>query len=371
VVVALARSVPFERVVRVALPFALLLLGIAVGAVAASDGRRVSYLVRAMVAAGCVSAATRYYYSTGVAGISISEMRYQLLSPALPSLIAFVVARVAYAGRMDVWTMVTAMVVTISISLSITRAFLVVPIAAVACVFLLDRLFDVRGLKIRRLWPNRFMSTAVVGAAMLCGAVVAVAARPQVLQDWIGRVTTRASATGQDVTFLTRLAEAEGVWEQVTQSASSFLFGRGFGNTYSWSAKYVAEFQTITSGLFEEFSGVWYPGHSCYTYALFFGGLFALMWQIYIVALPVIVVFAGRQQTFMSNHVLAESPWRYAFIVSSIILYTSQSFTANPLGERLAGLFMGLTTGLLLASERSKATPESSGAVWRGRLKSI
>jgi hypothetical protein len=95
------------------------------------------------------------------------------------------------------------------------------------------------------------------------------------------------------------------------------------------------------------FVPLWTAGHSPFNYALFFGGLPALIWQGWIFLYPLLKNLSILSWFRRVND--ARLLQIYIFNLLSLILYLSQCLTMNPFAERMAAQLLGLSIGMLLA----------------------
>lgn len=347
-------SVPADQMVRLVFPYWLFTTGVWAGTVAANSLELAWGLFRAMVSAGVISLFFRYYYATEVSGLEMDEMRYQVLSPAICSLIAYVCATFCFMRKLNLTAMFIGGVTIVVISLSVTRSFLITFCFTVVGVSLLImRLnWDNPGHKIYLRWRK-------IGLIFVCcGSVIGLAAayeiRPAVFDAWASRLYSDRvnTSSGDDVNLISRVAEAKGIWEEVSETPLKMFFGKGFGNTYHWSDSYMADVRSVSEEIVTTFFvPTWNAAHSPFTYALLFGGIPAMIWQVWIFAAP---LWHGWQRLRWLR-TIADSRFLqiFTFNLLSLFLFLSQSLTSNPFGERLSAQYLGLSIGLLLAAEKT------------------
>jgi hypothetical protein len=355
-VVAGKEGVPFFYSGRIVVNYVLFLAGVGVGGelLRFADGGKI--LRRLIVVTATISAAFTYFYATRVAGIALDEARYQLVSPVVVSLIAYLATRVVLLDRIDARVGIVAAVAFIPMILSVTRSYLIsLAFAAVAVIACLSLLAKVRP-EFRGQWKRKAFGFFAVGVAASLAIAVAVKLRPDVFERWEQRTGQQRliSGYGTDMTYVTRAAEALGIWERVTESPTNFVFGLGFGSFYHWSERYAPELDSIDPHLLIDSRQIWYPAHSAFTYSLFFGGLIGLAWQLWMYALP---LWRGVRSLGDDCAVatIPELGWM-VFGVTSIWLFLSQSLTSNPLGARLSAFVLGASIALTLSLADALAT---------------
>jgi len=127
----------------------------------------------------------------------------------------------------------------------------------------------------------------------------------------------------------------------------SIMVGEGFGNTFRWDFDYSEEIRSVSADMVDDFfQEAWLGGHSPFTYASFFGGIVGVIWQLYIFGRPFLL--GWQIMPGLRTVVHAEILRLFAFALLAILLSLADSFTSNPLGERLAAQFLGIAIGMLL-----------------------
>jgi hypothetical protein len=141
VITAYVLDVPFEQLGRMVLPYGLFFAGLWAGSIAGNDQKTAWTLICGMAVAGVLSLFFRYFYSTRVAGLDLSAMRYQIITPAISTLIAFVSVSFCYVQRIRQSAILISAAVVAVIGISITRTYLLTIVALIcSLVFLLWRL---------------------------------------------------------------------------------------------------------------------------------------------------------------------------------------------------------------------------------------
>jgi hypothetical protein len=339
---------PWEHTSRVCVPFFLYLAALRVGVSAASSRKSLGILYHAMMVGATIALIFRYIYATHIAHLAIEEMRYQILSPVNVCLLAYIGASFAFSRRISFWPLITTSLLAIVILLAVTRVYLITGAFFLAAIWAFVRKLDDPTARISPYRQTRRAGFSLLIIALIGGLIVAVALRPEVLQLWYARVFHQKSQiSGTDITLITRLAEAKGIWHEISATPISILIGRGFGNSYYWSLDYLDELRAVygsTSAI--AFSPIWYAGHSSFTYALFFGGLVGLSWQMYAFSTPIRQAF---RLVLPISHARDDEILRfYLCSALSVILFLSEAFTSNPFAERMAAQYLGLASGILL-----------------------
>ncbi len=345
-IVALLYSVPYGQIVRAALPYILLLFGIWIGRVSCQSYKLAGSLYNALIISGIISLFFRAYYATSEAGITMEEMRYQIVTPVLPTLLAYVLSASFFSKKLSIYSITISVLSMVTILLSITRSYVITFVSLFILIVYLVIKFNNIKTHYEFIRIRRFATLAIPVSVILAG-IVAYIFRPDVFDSWIDRLYASRVLTvyGNDINFITRIAEAEGIWNSVKGDAINVVFGMGYGNIYEWEYKYAAEVESVSVNMLNTFwAPTWVPGHSPFTYALFFGGLVALIWQIYVLLYPIISAIKGLNLLKNSSDQLCLQIAIFSF--ASLVLYLSQCFTSNPINDRISAMFIGLTIGI-------------------------
>jgi hypothetical protein len=350
---AVAFGTPPERIARIALPFLLFAIAIWVGSRVSEWCNACCLMIRGMVLISLVSQLFRYWYASNLGQIHILDMRYQILSPVVLFPPAVLASDIVCGRRTSALTAVASAAAITTILLSVTRSFI---IAGVVIVFVSIWLYARWG---RHLLQNaaertrRKLAVIVLGVSLATALTGAIIARQDVFLSWTTRLfEARTQDTGRDFTLVTRIAELSGIWKEMSAEPISILTGRGFGSIYQYDSDYAPELREIAPHINELFTPTWFPSHNSFVFALFFGGVGGLGWQVY---------HSWKSLRWALSD-MRESPlrkdpnllWVHCVVGLYVLITISQSLTANPFGERLACVFYGICVGALggLASRR-------------------
>ncbi len=339
---------PVERWIRVVLPFVLFTMGIWIGAGSARETGSLLRVLRVMFALAIVSQVFRLWFANVVAGIGITEARYQILSPVVLFPIAYGVARLFYGRSFPIISLLGMFFCIGAVLLSITRSFLISLVALLAFSTWMYWKTAVisKGASQGILFKRPIISALVVVGFIASMAQIAVVLRPEMIASWSSRLfEARVQTTGIDYTYLTRVAELKGIVGILADEPASFLIGRGFGSTYQFDMSYADDLRDIAPHIMELFVPTWYASHNVFTYALFFGGIYALWWQIWIY----LRFLQYAKGCYM--RIIEESDYRVRSAIFATALFCiltiSQSITSNPFGERLSAAYFGLCAGMM------------------------
>jgi hypothetical protein len=353
-IVSRTNSAPLDQAARMILPYVLLWMALGVGCAAVGGGLKPELIGSLVLYAAIATVAWRIVYGVAFRGVNLAEARYEILSPGLPFLIAWLAAvLVTNVPVRPLWWIVLLVTIVV-VGLSITRSFLL----TIAAVMVTAVYYHAKLTLLQR--PVRKVSvrygTIVVGliVGMVVAAGVLQAIRPDVLTQWNERVFHQIASSGRDITFTTRLAEASGIVKDVFERPSWAMFGKGMGNSYRWDNYYMPEIgAAMEVDVFYE--GVWYSAHSQWTYLLFGTGLVGLaaaVWWSWKWA----VHCHSKLMSIDGNAADLNTVWAHL----SIVALFSQSFTTAPIHERFTPCALGVL--LMLSGVKSVRGVE---ARWR------
>jgi hypothetical protein len=327
---------------RVILTFVLFLVGYHVGCHPWSDARA-KIINQLLFATMAVSMIDSLLYGLATGG-SIDDVRYRILSPVLLGfqglLLHEIVVRRA-ASKIALVFFVATLIIEL---LSVTRSFLVGTVLLFCFASLLA------APTISHL-AKSLLRTLLVAAAL--GGVVAAGAVwifPSVLDHWSQRIFfAEGTQSGKDPTTLSRLAEMENQYDQVTSTGTSLLTGMGYGHHFGYAEDYIVEMLEFSKRGDLEAIDSWSAGHNFWVYQLFAGGI------LFGVALPLALLYNLYRCTISYRRWRRASPaadylqnmGRYLLVSAGMIVTT---VGGNPLGPRFSGLVYGIALGLLVAA---------------------
>jgi hypothetical protein len=165
------------------------------------------------------------------------------------------------------------------------------------------------------------------------------------IERWDERLFHNASDRnlGSDISYLTRKAEADAIWEILASDPVHFINGRGVGTTYYWDRAYLPEISLVIPLEDAGVDEIWFAGHSIWTYGLLSGGLIAVL--SYLILLGGTAAFS-----LLAARANASEPgpdqWLAFLPFVATCCLVSESLTSNPFQERLVGILFGLMAGL-------------------------
>ncbi len=337
---AFVQGVEPGRSLRIILPLMLCFAGMINVHLAGCLGVRPARIVAPILVAACVNVLWRIFHGFAFKGVTMENVRTEVLSAALAWLAAFIACALLLRSRFHWTTIAATAALFIGIVITITRS-MILPIGASALTagiaFALGVKWGVyRWSEVaRRLMPVFALS----GFAVLALAVTWVS-KPQLIERWNERLFHHAADRNIaiDISWLTREAEASGIFKILDADPVHYLYGHGIGASYSWDAAYLPEIHLVYPPDEEIGEDVWFAGHSIWTYSLFSGGVVALLSMILLFVATMwqsIAVARANSALPGPDYWLASLP--FVFTAS----FLSLTLTSNPFDERLLALMFG------------------------------
>jgi hypothetical protein len=192
---------------------------------------------------------------------------------------------------------------------------------------------------------KRLLPVFILTFVAALGIGIAAVAEPLLLERWNERLFHHASDrnTTEDISYLTRRAEADGIFEILNKDPVHFLHGKGIGASYYWHPAYMPAIHLVYPPDEEIGGDVWFAGHSTWTYSLFSGGVIALIAHLTLIGGTMTASLIAARANASDpgpDQWLAFLP----FIAACCLL--SETLTSNPFDERLAAMIFGVMAGL-------------------------
>lgn len=342
---AFVHGVQPSRSLRTGLPFGLCFAGMMAAHVAACAGLRPSRIVAPVFAAAVINILWRIVQGFLFKGVEIESVRVEVLSPATNWMAAWIGCALLLRGRFH-WTILLGCGVLVTgILVTVTRA-LIFPVAASTLAASVALLLGIAwGCYAWSDLPKKFLPIAAAAVLALAALGIAAALVPALVERWNERLFHHASDRNitQDVSWMTRRAEAEDIMKILAEDKTRFVYGMGLGASYTWSQAYLPELYLVYPRDAELGDDVWFAGHSTWTYAIFAGGIIGLFGHI--------LLFTGTAANSIrcaaANARLPGPDFWLAFLpLIATAAFLSETATSNPFYERLAGMIYGMMAGL-------------------------
>jgi len=342
---ALLQGVAPGRAIRIILPLCLCLAGIMNAHIAGCVGVKPSRIVAPVFAAACINVLWRIFHGFVFKEVTLETARVEVQSSANNWIAAWIGCALLLRKRFH-WTLLVATgVLFIGIFVTITRSLLF-PVMASALASGLCFLLGTRwGIFRPAELPMRLMPVGAAIALAIGGIVLAAVVEPLLIERWNERLFHHASDRNvtHDISYLTRRAEADGIFEILNRDPVHYLHGRGIGASYYWHSNYMPEIHLVYPPEEEIGNDIWFAGHSTWTYSLFSGGVIGLLAHLSLIGgVMAASLLAARANASHPgpDQWLAFLP----FIAACCLL--SETLTSNPFDERLAAMIFGVMAGL-------------------------
>lgn len=339
------QGVPPGRSIRVILPLVFCMFGIVNAHIAGCMGIPPSRIVTPILVAACTNVLWRIFHGFVFKGATVENVRLEVQSPATNWLAAWIGCAILLRPRFHWSLLVACGVLFFGIFITVTRS-LIFPVVASALAsgicFILGIMWRQHG------WSSLLKRLLPVGAAgllVILALGIAALVEPIMLERWDERLFHNAYAQnlGSDISYLTRKAEADAIWEILSADPVHFLHGRGVGSSYYWHPAYLPEIYMVFQKDDEGFDDIWFAGHSVWTYGLLSGGVIALIcYAILFIATSAFSLLSARANA--SDH--GPDQWLAFLPFIATCCLISETLTANPFQERLVGILFGMMIGL-------------------------
>lgn len=345
-VLTFAQGVTPGHFIRVAVPYFMIGIGMAVAHVAGARGLTPSQIVTPMVIAGVINIGWRIFYGFAFKGATLETARMEVFSPAMNPLFAYLGVAVFLRPKFHWSSILVALVAFAGVFITVTRA-LIFPMAmatflGVTCfgLGLIWRVFSLRYV------PRKLLVLAgsAVFGLMVVGGVYVVS--PLLIERWTNRLFHQGEGrTSKDLSWLTREAEAKAMFDILDKEPLHYITGKGMGAPYYWDASYWPELYVIYPSDTDFSDEIWWNGHSVWTYTIFATGVIGLLFHLGLFGGAIAHgLYAVRWQARKGR--VDDQTWLGFLPVFVVMCLLSESATSNQLVERLPGVMLGLAAGL-------------------------
>jgi len=339
------QGVPFGRSSRVVLPLILCLCGMINAHIAGCAGISPGRIVNPMLTAACINVIWRIIHGFAFKGLDVATVRFEILSPINDWLAAWIACAILLRGKFHWNLLVACAVLFIGIFITITRS-LIFPIFTAGMVTSICFMLGIRwGIYQWSALGKRLLPLAAAGVLIISALGLAALFQPLMLERWTERMFHDADSRNManDVSYLTRKAEADAMWKILAEDPIHFIHGRGVGSSYHWDSAYLPEISMVMPLKDLQTDGIWFAGHSIWTYGLLSGGTIAILSYL-------ILLISTCVSSIRAAHANASDPgpdqWLAFLPCVATFCLVSLSITANPFQERLVGIFYGMMVGL-------------------------
>lgn len=333
------------RSIRVVLPLVFCLFGIINAHIAGCMGIRPSRIVTPVLIAACTNVIWRIIYGFVFKDVSLETVRLEVQSPANNWIAAWIGCAILLRSRFHWSLLIACSVLFTGIFITITRS-LIFPVVVGGLASMLCFMLGVSWGQFKWTSLGRRLLPVVAALTLIAVAIGLVALfQPMMIERWNERLFHNASDRnlGADISYLTRKAEADAIWKILSKDPVHFIHGRGIGSSYYWDSAYMPEIWMVIPKEEASEDGIWFAGHSVWTYGLLSGGVIALA--------SYLILFGGTAAfSLVAARANSSDPgpdqWLAFLPFVATCCLISESLTSNPFQERLVGIIFGVMAGL-------------------------
>jgi hypothetical protein len=339
------------RILRLAIPLLLVGFGLNATLIVAACGMRAGEAVRWFLGAAMANVVWRFVFGATMTNTPMSEIRMEILSPAIGFLFAWTGCAFLLRHRFTWWSLlilgVPLAVAAISVTRSLALPFVVSFLTAAFCLALamLWRMYDLR-FPLRKVGP-----LAAMGVAMVFVIVGVALVQPNLAERWYQRMFDNrgeGGATTEDLSSLMRKAEAKSMWDILSEQPHSFIYGRGLGAAYYWDEDYFPELFLVYPEDRHQFPDeIFSAGHSIWTYTLFSTGFIGIAITLLSFFIP--MGLSLHAAWLNSRTVMGPRAWdSFLVFLPFVAMWAtlSESVTRNPFDERFTGVLFAFMMAL-------------------------
>ncbi len=359
-VVMVEAHVPPSQYLRCVLPPLLCGMGIIIGQAMHLRSYTAEQVIKPLIYAGMVSVVFRFIHAVYIQGIPIEQVRFEMLSPAIPLLFSVAVASAILGKKLNMLWVCGGAMALVSVMISVTRSYILTLIFAAMAAGVGFFIMLLAGAWTTKDFAKKTRHFGIGTIVIVLSMAALCLVQPIVFERWFDRLFNDGGGkTKQEVTYLTRAAEAKVMWDLLEEDPVRFVYGKGLGATYWWDRTYFPELLKVYGDIEIIDSDHWVPGHSVWTYSLFTGGFYAVACYLFLFGWLTVMGIAGAKASLRLN----SAPPEMGFLPMIVgLCYFSQTLTANPFGERFSAQILGLCAALpqFFLYARAQAEPWAS-----------
>ncbi len=345
---SLANGVPPSMVLRLMVAPILVGLGIVTAHCALVSGATPAKVVKVFLVVCVVNMVWQTMFSYVTSGNAATETRPEV-SPGVRFAFAWMAACVFLSNRVKPSALMMGGLAVLICVLCMTRSSIMYLFVALFA----GGLFVLWGMMLRRFNGLHLVrrSTAMIGVVVLASVIIflVVYSVPALRDWWIERLfySDGGGSTSEDMSMLTRKAEAEAMFSILNENKFSWVWGKGYGATYHWNDDYLPELYLTYRKLEEYPSEITSAGHSLWTYSVFASGIFGVIAWLLLFSIP---AFAALVASYKQSRL---ADWKDDFhyvglgFICSVTMI-SATILENPFDNRITGPLTGIAAALPL-----------------------
>jgi len=302
--------------------------------------------MRYFVAATIISTIWRFFYGLTTSGIDVDNVRYQILSPALPILLAYAIYSILSSERSTISSYALIAIAGVPMALSVTRTYLLTLGLTVAGIFVLYAACRSGKVLIRLVSIIVKFSLAAIVAG-----VITLAVSPNSVYRWVTRLSSDYVVTHTDITGEARVAQTKAVYRSLAEDPFYAMFGRELGSSFTMDPADLPHAHLITN---KKAGRVLPQSDVLWATVAFNGGIVLLTGFVILFLSGIRRSFTLAREDLTRN---PENPGLAVFTYIALVCLWSQSFTASEtVAERLGPVMTAAIYALCvhLFDERSR-----------------
>ncbi len=343
---AFYNSVPFGVYGRAIYPFILFTEGLLAAYWLSKESRYCSSLIEFVIYSSIVSLFFTFFWGMKYTGLSLANIRYQILSPSIAFLITVMGFDLFISGYKRIRAFIILATAIALIFISTTRGILLavgLPISVLILVWILS-ILRTKKMVLRKPWIRGGL---IFGGTGIIATLIFSFNSSLMLERWI----LRLSGEGKLVSFWTRVAAVVDQWDQLVQQPISWFIGRGFGQSYFYSKKLLPYvFSYVNYDTFSK--AMTYPGEFMWMSLFFYAGLIGGFFAVWVLLTGMGLSFRfllnsinRRSRTFLQSRNLWISVLGYFSLIGL-------TFTSNPFILRQTAFLFGILLGIIITKRK-------------------
>ena len=300
---------------------------------------RLKMFIHIIIAFALLSVVFKCVFGFLYYGLTLDNVRYQIISPAVIIVFSYGVASLLYKKqRFGIIALILSIIVII---ISVTRSYIVVFLAVV--------LFWVLCMPLS-FWRKHIYIGLKLFLFILLLVVFTYSFFPDVFERWSVRLFSGVEAHGVAVTAITRIAEIDYQIDRLLESPVNLMAGMGVAAETRFSPEYRQILSIVYSDDFE-YVGKGF-GHNTYVGIIFTGGL--IIGSVFICS--ILFNIKSTIMLFRTEVLKKQRVTDYQFCLAwgggAAFGYSVYGLLGGTFGDRLFALSYGLSFGLVFFSKR-------------------
>jgi len=330
----LIRGQSFYDVFALSVPFFLFCIAFVSIASVKFDSKYIKLFLNLIIIFVVISVLFKLIFGFLYYGLSIDNVRYQIIAPTLILLFAYGVSSILIQkqklGNLALFFSLFVLF------LSVTRSYIIVFFAVI--------LFLILSFPLSNL-IKKVSFILKIFLFLIFSILILYFFSPEVFERWVIRLFISTAEQGVDVTAITRIAEASFQLNKLMEDPINLLTGVGIAAETRFADEYIKILSIVFSDDFE-YKGQGF-GHNNYVGMFYTGGIIFAGLLIYSMFYLLIKTSRFLKNEIIRNKYINEYHFAIAWGGSSVAGYIIYGFLGGTFGDRLASLSFGIAFGLI------------------------